>query len=179
MAQKPVRYQCNQPRSVRAGNLAPEVVTFSPFRSHVTLCFLWWWTLHHFLCRFFNARSKSNRNIGQICWNIFLSCQISVNQCEAWTSANVKKKNRENYVPRVMTSLLMSSAPISIWHPRFRCRYSNSRDVPVVASPPSFSRPAARAPRRAYSQAYPGLQLRVLFLHHSISVVCRYGRAAI
>ena len=45
---------------VRARNLAPEVVTFSPFRSHVTLCFLWWWTLHHFLSRFFlNARSKS------------------------------------------------------------------------------------------------------------------------
>ena len=56
---------------------------------------------------------------------------------------------------------------------------TNSRDVPVVASPPSFSRPAARAPRRAYSQAYPGLQLRVQFLHHSIRVVCRYGRAAV
>ena len=52
-------------------------------------------------------------------------------------------------------------------------------DVPVVASPPSFSRRAARVSRRAYSQAYPGLQLRVQFLHHSISVVCRYGRAAI
>ena len=52
-------------------------------------------------------------------------------------------------------------------------------DVPVVASPPSFSRPALRAPRRAYSQAYLGLQLRVQFLHHSISVVCRYGPAAI
>ena len=49
-------------------------------------------------------------------------------------------------------------------------------DVPVVTS---FSRPAAGAPRRAYSQANPGLQLRVQFLHHSIRVVCRYGRAAI
>ena len=29
-------------------------------------------------------------------------------------------------------------------------------DVPVVASPPSFSHPAAKAPRRAYSQANPG-----------------------
>ena len=45
--------------------------------------------------------------------------------------------------------------------------------------PPSFSRAAARAPRRAYSQANPGLQLRVQFLHHSIRVVCLYGRAAI
>ena len=55
----------------------------------------------------------------------------------------------------------------------------HSVDVPVVASPPSFSRHAARAPRRAYSQAKTGLQLRVQFLHHSIKVACRYGRAAI
>ena len=41
--------------------------------------------------------------------------------------------------------------PISISQRLFRCRYSNSRDV--VASSPSFSRPAARAPRRACSQA--------------------------
>ena len=43
-------------------------------------------------------------------------------------------------------------------------------DVPVVTTSPSFSRRAARAPRRAYSQANPGLQLqlRVQFLHHSI-----------
>ena len=33
----------------------------------------------------------------------------------------------------------------------FRCRYSNSRDA--VASSPSFSRPTARAPPRACSQA--------------------------
>ena len=38
----------------------------------------------------------------------------------------------------------MSSPPISISHRLFRCRYSNSRDA--VASCPSFSRPAARAP---------------------------------
>ena len=42
-----------------------------------------------------------------------------------------------------MTSLLMSSPPISISHRLFRCRHSNSRDA--VASCPSFSRPAARA----------------------------------
>ena len=50
-----------------------------------------------------------------------------------------------------MTSLLMSSPPISISHRLFRCRYSNSRDA--VASFPSFSLPAARAPQRACSQA--------------------------
>ena len=59
--------------------------------------------------------------------------------------------NIEKHVPRVMTSLLMSSPPISISHRLFRCRYSNSRDV--VASSPSFSRLAARAPRRGCSQA--------------------------
>ena len=45
----------------------------------------------------------------------------------------------------------MSFKPISISHRLFRCRYSNSRDV--VASSPSFSRPAAWSPRRACSQA--------------------------
>ena len=35
-----------------------------------------------------------------------------------------------------MTSLLMSSPPISISHRLFRCRYSNSRDV--IANSPSF-----------------------------------------
>ena len=43
-----------------------------------------------------------------------------------------------------MTSLLMSSPPISISHRLFRCRYSNSKDV--VARSPSFSRPDASAP---------------------------------
>ena len=43
-----------------------------------------------------------------------LSCQISANQHEAETSVNVK--NIEKHVPRVMTSLLMSSLPISILH---------------------------------------------------------------
>ena len=43
-----------------------------------------------------------------------LSCQISANQREAETSANVT--NIEKHVPRVMTSLLMSSPPISISH---------------------------------------------------------------
>ena len=61
------------------------------------------------------------------------------------------KQNIEKHVPRIMTSLLMSSPPISILHRLFQCRYSNSRDV--VASFSSFYRPAARAPRRACLQA--------------------------
>ena len=48
--------------------------------------------------------------------------------------------NIEKHVPRVMTSLPMSSPPISISHGLFRCRYSNSRDV--VASSPSFCQSA-------------------------------------
>ena len=78
-----------------------------------------------------------------------LSCQISANQREGETSANVNKHQKT--CAWVMTSLLMSSPPISILHRLFRCRYSNSRDL--VASSPSFSRPAARAPRTACSQA--------------------------
>ena len=49
---------------------------------------------------------------------------------------------------KVMTSLPMSSPPISISHGLFRCRYSNSRDV--VGSSSSFSLPAAKALRRAF-----------------------------
>ena len=51
----------------------------------------------------------------------------------------------------VMASLLMSSMPISISHPLFRCKYTHSRDV--VVSCPSFCCPAARAPQRACLQA--------------------------
>ena len=47
------------------------------------------------------------------------------------------KQTLKKQVPRLMTSLLMSSLPISISHRLFQCRYSNSRDV--VASSPSFS----------------------------------------
>ena len=54
-------------------------------------------------------------------------------------------KNMWKHTPRVDT-LLMSSPPISILHWLFQCRYSNSRDV--VASSPSFSHPATRAPWR-------------------------------
>ena len=43
-----------------------------------------------------------------------LSCQISANQREEETSSNVT--NIERHVQRVMTSLLMSSPPISISH---------------------------------------------------------------
>ena len=53
-----------------------------------------------------------------------LSCPISANQREAKRSADVKKKkkNIEKHVQRVMTSLLMSSPPISISYRHFRCR---------------------------------------------------------
>ena len=70
----------------------------------------------------------------------------------AWRGNECKcKTNIAKHVPRVMTSLLMSSWPISISHWLFRCRYSNSKDV--VASSPSFSCSATRAPLRACLQA--------------------------
>ena len=59
VAKKPVRYQCNQPRSVRAGNLAPEVVT--SITQHRVMA---WKTLHHFLCRFF----KFQIQVKPKCW---------------------------------------------------------------------------------------------------------------
>ena len=71
----------------------------------------------------------------------------------AYLRVNVST-NIEKHIPRVMTSLLMSSPPFSISHRLFRCRYSNSRDI--VASSPSFSHPAARKVQRACSQTMHG-----------------------
>ena len=65
----------------------------------------------------------------------FCQSSGSGNGCEC-------KQNIEKHVLRVMTSLL-SSPLISISHRHFPFRNSNFRDV--VASSPSFSRPAARA----------------------------------
>ena len=58
---------------------------------------------------------------------------------------------REKEGELATTSLEYIISPISISHRLFRFRYSNSSNV--VASSPYFSRPAARAPRRACSQA--------------------------
>ena len=82
-----------------------------------------------------------------------LRCQISTNQREAETSENVtnKKTNIEKHVLRVLTSLLMSSPPISISH-RLLDADIQIPETRAVASSPSFSSPASRAPRRACSQ---------------------------
>ena len=72
-------------------------------------------------------------------------------------------------MPRVKTSLLMPSPPISISHRLFQSRYSNSRDV--VASSPSFSGHAARAPRRACSQAKAGAAV-VLTISSIVLCLC-------
>ena len=55
----------------------------------------------------------------------------------------------EKHVPGVMTSLLMSSLPISILHQLFRCRYSNPREwlqalLPFPALLPEHPREPAR-----------------------------------
>ena len=61
------------------------------------------------------------------------------------------KKQTYKNVPRVMTSLLLLSAPIGISRLRFRCRFSNSRDVPqraeelfVMASEAKILQPIVR-----------------------------------
>jgi len=84
---------------------------------------------------------------------LWLPVNCSVKQSERQSvrsgkSTNVNKINIEQHVPklRVMTSLLISSPPMSILHWLFRCRYSNSRDV--IASSPSFSCPTVRASQR-------------------------------
>ena len=86
----------------------------------------------------------------------------SANQREADTSANVNKPWKTRAKGNdVITNVI---PPISILHRLFLCRYSNSRQA--VPSFPSFSRSAARAPRRACSQAK-----QVLHFTHASSIV--------
>ena len=59
-----------------------------------------------------------------------------------------------------MTSLLMSSLPISTSHRLFRCRYPTSRDA-VVSSPSS-----SRAPRRVCLRARKTLLFKIHFNKH-------------
>ena len=84
--------------------------------------------------------------------------------------------NIEKHVPRVMTSLLMSSLPINISHRIFRWSFSNSRKVHVrvVASSPSFSRLAARAPRRGCSQARELSIVWLTYPKHSFNIKFQY-----
>ena len=80
-----------------------------------------------------------------------LSCQISDNQGEAETSANVNKHWKARAKGNEIITNVISANQHCVSHRLFWYRYLNSRDV--VASSPSFSRPTARAPRRACSQA--------------------------
>ena len=77
-----------------------------------------------------------------------LSSQISANQHEAETSANANKHSNTR------------AKGNDVSHRLFQCRHSTSRDV--VASSPSFSRPAAKAARRACSQAKDFVKLKFL-----------------
>ena len=74
-----------------------------------------------------------------------ISCQISTNQRKAEMSGSVKKHWKTHTKGNDIITNVISTNQHFSW--LFRCRYSNSRDV--VASSPSFSRSAARAPQRA------------------------------
>ena len=89
-------------------------------------------------------------------WNLILHLQLpcgspSTKLSDFRQSVWSGKERECKHVPRIITSLPMSSPPISISHRLFRSRYSNSRNV--VASSPPFSRPVVRAPQRPCSQA--------------------------
>ena len=92
-----------------------------------------------------NLNSTSNSSVAPC----RLSCQISANQREVETSANVNKYWKTHTKDNdVVTNVIFANQHFSS---TFWCRYSNSRDV--VASSPSFSHPAVRVLRRACSQA--------------------------
>ena len=182
MAQKPVRYQCNQPRSVRAGNLAPEsshVQSFSfscdvvfslmvditslfmsLFQRHIQVKPKYWANLLKYISKLSDFR-QSVRSVKE-------------RKCK-------KKKTKKHWKlcakgNDVITNVICANQHLAS---TFSMQIFKFQRRSCCWSPPSFSRPAARAPRTAYSQVYPGLQLRVQLLLHSISVACRYGRATI
>ena len=98
-----------------------------------------------------------------------VDCHISANQCECKQSLKNMWKIIANVIsaiqhfastfstlvsPRFFFSFVNFSPALyypNAWNRLFRCRHSNSRDV--VASSPSFSCPATRAPLIACSQA--------------------------
>ena len=95
--------------------------------------------------RLWNLNSTSNSSVV----SRWPSCQISANQCEAETSANVNKhwktRAKGNDIITNVISVNQHFSSTFLW------RYSNSRDI--VAQALSFSHPAARVPHRACSQA--------------------------
>ena len=80
----------------------------------------------------------------------FLYGSLSSELSESRQSVQSRNKCECKHFKKVMTSILVSSPPISISHQLFQCRYSNSRDI--VASSPSFSYPTNRVPWRACLQ---------------------------
>ena len=81
-----------------------------------------------------------------------LSCQISANHCEAETSTNENKHWKTRAKGNdIITNVISANQHFAL---TFSMQIFNSRDV--VASPPSFSRSATWAPRRACSQARQG-----------------------
>ena len=95
-------------------------------------------------CSFPSLRSSSpGRSVVESGKGRRSSLQLRLWNLNSPISANIKI-----HVPRVMTSSLMSSPPISISHRLLQCRYSNSRDVVASSrAPASFSRLAASLPR--------------------------------
>ena len=72
---------------------------------------------------------------GSVSTKLLDFCQSAQSGNEGEWKQTLKKTCK--HTPRVMTSLLMSSLPISISHWLFRWRFSNSRDI-VASSPSSF-----------------------------------------
>ena len=93
------------------------------------------------LLRLWNLNSTSNLPVAPR----RLSCQIFANQLKAETSAIVNKHWKTRVKGNGVTTNVISA------NQHFASTYSFPGDV--AASSPSFCRPAARAPRRACSQA--------------------------
>ena len=126
--------------------LTDSVVTFLKKRTHRGPTLSWsWWGVFFFtkvgkvesatLCR---RCGKWKESFQLRLWNLNSTPNSPV--APRRLSCHIKT-NIEKHVPRIMTSLLMSSSSISISHPHFRSSSSNPETN------------AVRAPRRACRQA--------------------------
>ena len=71
-----------------------------------------------------------------------------------------------------MTSQLMSSAPISISHRHFRCRYSNSRDVPQGAKELLVMASEAKCYSRSYESPLITVELTMNLTYQTVMRSC-------
>ena len=128
---------------IQDGNLTPRFSLLPAEESNLLFAFFFnflGWFCHNSRCKFcalYSAWSVANIPWGVLCTRVdrdtclWLTVDWAVRFLPIsakWKQASMST-NIEKHVPRVITSLLMPSLPISILHQLFQCSYLNSRDI--------------------------------------------------